>query len=66
LGIENGVLFLGIGPLVSDSDIRETTLRLLGNRDLRADLSSRLRNSIDGRGAARITQIIENLLGETL
>lgn len=63
LGIENGVLFLGIGPLVSNSTIRDTTLRVIENKELRSELSSRLRNSIDENGVIRITRIIEELMG---
>ena len=66
LGIENGVLFLGIGPLVSNSAIKDTTLRVIENKELRGELSSRLRKSIDDNGVIRITRIIEELIGNQI
>jgi CMP-N-acetylneuraminic acid synthetase/spore coat polysaccharide biosynthesis predicted glycosyltransferase SpsG len=66
LGIENGVLFLGIGPLVSNSAIKDTTLRVIENKELRGELSSRLRKSIDENGVTRITRIIEELIGNQI
>jgi hypothetical protein len=56
------VVFLGIGPLTDDRHIVETVRRLLGDADLRAELSERLRGSVDGLGAARIADRIRALL----
>jgi spore coat polysaccharide biosynthesis predicted glycosyltransferase SpsG len=62
LGYEAGVVFLGLGSLVDDEQITETVKRLLGDPALRGELSTRLRTSIDGRGAARIGNRIRDLL----
>jgi CMP-N-acetylneuraminic acid synthetase/spore coat polysaccharide biosynthesis predicted glycosyltransferase SpsG len=64
LGYEGGVVFLGLGSLVDDEQIVDTTKRLLADGALRAELSSRLRSSIDGRGAARISNHIRALLAD--
>jgi hypothetical protein len=55
---------LGLGSLVDDEQIVDTTKRLLADGALRAELSSRLRSSIDGRGAARISNHIRALLAD--
>ncbi len=62
LGLESGVVFLGIGPLTDDRHIVETVRRLLADAELRRELSERLSTSIDGRGAARIAHRIRGLL----
>jgi spore coat polysaccharide biosynthesis predicted glycosyltransferase SpsG len=62
IGFESGVIFLGIGPLVSDHDIVEVVQRLLGDAALRTELSERLSSSIDGRGTERIADGIRRLL----
>ncbi len=62
LSYESGVVFLGIGSLVDDEHIIETTKRLLADAELRQELSARLRASIDGRGVARIGHRIRALL----
>ena len=62
LGYNSGVVFLGIGPLVDDEHILGVVRRLLADEHLRAELSERLRSSIDGRGAARIGERIRALL----
>jgi CMP-N-acetylneuraminic acid synthetase/spore coat polysaccharide biosynthesis predicted glycosyltransferase SpsG len=64
LGYEQGVVFLGLGSLVDDEQITETVKRLLADPALRGELSTRLRASIDGRGAARIGNRIRELLAE--
>ena len=64
LGYEQGVVFLGLGSLVDDEQITETVKRLLADPALRRELSTRLRASIDGRGAARIGNRIRELLAE--
>ena len=64
LGYEQGVVFLGLGSLVDDEQITDTVKRLLADPALRAELSTRLRGSIDGRGAARIGNRIRELLSD--
>jgi CMP-N-acetylneuraminic acid synthetase/spore coat polysaccharide biosynthesis predicted glycosyltransferase SpsG len=64
LGYEAGVVFLGLGSLVDDEQITETVTRLLADPALRAELSARLRGSIDGRGAERIGHRIRALLAD--
>ena len=62
LGYESGVVFLGIGSLAEDEYIVQTVERLLGDAELRQELSGRLRAPIDGLGAARIAHRIRALL----
>ncbi|MDP2712950.1 MAG: hypothetical protein Q8O56_17200 [Solirubrobacteraceae bacterium] len=62
LDFTSGVVFLGIGPLVDDAHIVDVVTRLLGDHGLRSELSQRLRDSIDDRGAARIGHRIRGLL----
>ena len=62
LDYTSGVVFLGIGPLTDDRHIVETVRRLLGDSELRIELSERLRCSIDGLGAARIAERIRGML----
>lgn len=62
LGAETGVLFLGLGAMVSDEQIRDTVTGLLQSVELRAELSERLRAAIDCRGAERIGDGIRDLL----
>lgn len=64
LGYEAGVVFLGLGSLVDDEQIVETTKRLLEDPALRTELSSRLRASIDDLGAARIATRIRSILAD--
>jgi len=64
IGLESGVVFLGIAALVDDAHIAETVLRLSGNPVLRSELSSRLRGLIDNRGTQRIVSQIRNLIQE--
>lgn len=64
LGYDTGVIFLGLGRLVSDEHVAEVVSRVLADADLRAELSQRLRSSIDDHGATRIAQRIDELLGE--
>jgi CMP-N-acetylneuraminic acid synthetase/spore coat polysaccharide biosynthesis predicted glycosyltransferase SpsG len=64
LGYEAGVVFLGLGSLVDDEQITATVKRLLADAALRAELSVRLRDSIDGRGAERIGNRIRALLAD--
>jgi CMP-N-acetylneuraminic acid synthetase/spore coat polysaccharide biosynthesis predicted glycosyltransferase SpsG len=65
LGYDNGVVFLGIGPLVDDDHIVGVVQRLLGDAALRGELSTRLRASIDTLGAARIAHRIRGMLEGT-
>ena len=62
LSYHGGVVFLGIGPLVDDAHVIGVVERLLGDHALRCELSERLRDSIDERGAARIGHRIRGLL----
>lgn len=62
LDYDSGVVFLGIGTLTDDRHIVEVTRRLLGDHELRLELSERLRGSIDGLGAARIADRLRALL----
>jgi CMP-N-acetylneuraminic acid synthetase/spore coat polysaccharide biosynthesis predicted glycosyltransferase SpsG len=62
LDFNSGVVFLGIGPLTDDRHIVETVRRLLGDHELRSELSERLRASIDGLGAVRIADRIRVML----
>jgi CMP-N-acetylneuraminic acid synthetase/spore coat polysaccharide biosynthesis predicted glycosyltransferase SpsG len=64
LGYEQGIVFLGLGSLVDDEQITDTVKRLLADPALRAELSTRLRGSIDGRGATRIANRIRELLSD--
>lgn len=64
LGYSSGVVFLGIGSLVDDDHIVQSVQRLLADPALRAELSRRLRASIDERGAARIAHRIRALLAD--
>jgi CMP-N-acetylneuraminic acid synthetase/spore coat polysaccharide biosynthesis predicted glycosyltransferase SpsG len=62
LSFDFGVVFLGIGPLVDDEHIAGVVVRLLGDAELRAELSERLRRSIDLRGTTRIGDGIRAIL----
>ena len=62
LDYRSGVIFLGIAPLVDDVHIVGVVQRLLADGELRAELSERLRRSIDGKGAARIAARIRSML----
>ena len=62
LGYDTGVVFLGIGTLVEDRHVREVVARLLASADLRAELSARLRSSIDVSGGLRIASRIRDML----
>jgi CMP-N-acetylneuraminic acid synthetase/spore coat polysaccharide biosynthesis predicted glycosyltransferase SpsG len=64
LGYASGVVFLGIGSLVDDQHIVQSVQRLLADPALRAELSRRLRASIDGRGAVRIAHRVRALLAD--
>jgi CMP-N-acetylneuraminic acid synthetase/spore coat polysaccharide biosynthesis predicted glycosyltransferase SpsG len=62
LSYHGGVVFLGIGPLVDDLHVVGVVERLLADYDLRVELSERLRDSLDGRGSARIGHRIRAML----
>jgi CMP-N-acetylneuraminic acid synthetase/spore coat polysaccharide biosynthesis predicted glycosyltransferase SpsG len=62
LSYEEGVVFLGIGALVTDEQVRGVVERLLSASSLRNELSQRLARSIDERGAARIAHRIRGLV----
>ena len=62
LSYDHGVIALGIGPLVDDVHIVGVIDRLLGDAHLRAELSQRLRGSVDCEGAARIAHRIRAIL----
>ncbi len=58
-----GVVNLGLGTLVNDEQIRDTVTRLASSPLLLADLASRMKGVVDGRGAARIVLECEQLIG---
>ncbi len=58
-----GVLNLGLGKLVDDDMLLRHLTVLLGDPVLLADMSSRMRGVVDGRGTLRIAHRIEGLLG---
>lgn len=60
LGIGN--LYLGLGSVVTDDQIVQTVDRLLGDHDLRQELSDISRRSVDGKGLQRISWAVEGLL----
>jgi CMP-N-acetylneuraminic acid synthetase/spore coat polysaccharide biosynthesis predicted glycosyltransferase SpsG len=62
LTYEQGVVFLGIGPLVDDEHVIGVVERLLADHELRKELSERLSRSVDARGAARIGNRIRAML----
>jgi len=62
LNYHEGVVFLGIGPLVDDGHVVGVVERLLADHSLRSELSERLQNSLDGRGGARIGHRIRAML----
>ena len=62
LDYRSGVVFLGVAPLVDDVHVCGVVERMLGDHRLRAELSERLRRSIDGQGAARIAHRIRAML----
>jgi spore coat polysaccharide biosynthesis predicted glycosyltransferase SpsG/CMP-N-acetylneuraminic acid synthetase len=62
VGYESGVVFLGIGTLVGDGQIIAVVRRMLGDAELRRELSRTLQNSIDDDGARRIGSLIRELL----
>jgi spore coat polysaccharide biosynthesis predicted glycosyltransferase SpsG/molybdopterin-guanine dinucleotide biosynthesis protein A len=62
LSYTSGVVFLGIGPLVDDAHVVGVVERLLADHALRTELSERLHDSIDDRGATRIGHRIRGLL----
>lgn len=64
IGLDDGVIFLGIGPLVDDSHIKAVISRLLEDFNLRSELSDRLRKGVDTKGAHRIARILENLIDD--
>ncbi len=58
-----GVVNLGLGTLATDEQIRDTVTRLASSPLLLADLASRMKGVVDGRGAARIVAECEQLMG---
>lgn len=62
LSYAHGVVFAGIGALVHDETIVSHARRLLDSPELRSELSSRLRQMVDHRGAQRIATGIEQLM----
>ncbi len=62
LGYDNGVVFLGLGTLLEDHQVVDAVRRLLLDAPLRRELSSRLRGSIDHRGAERISHRIRDMM----
>lgn len=62
LSYDHGVLFLGIAALVDDDHVASTVRRLLLDHRLRAELSERLRRSIDLDGTRRIADGVRSIL----
>jgi spore coat polysaccharide biosynthesis predicted glycosyltransferase SpsG len=62
LGYDRGVVFLGLGPLLPETIVVEAVQRLLDDHPLRAELSDRLRLSIDHLGAERIATRVRSLM----
>ena len=60
LGVGN--LYLGIGSVVTDEQIQSAVRGLLGDMELRQDLSDTGRKSVDGLGLQRIAWRVEGLL----
>jgi spore coat polysaccharide biosynthesis predicted glycosyltransferase SpsG len=63
LSLDDGVVFLGVGPLVDDDHVVEVVQRLLDDSGLRRELSERLGNLVDGKGARRIADRITSMIG---
>jgi spore coat polysaccharide biosynthesis predicted glycosyltransferase SpsG len=61
LGIGN--INLGLGRLVTPEHLRHTVTTILGDPDLRGDMSVEARRSVDGGGADRVRRIIEHAAG---
>lgn len=59
LGVGN--IDLGLGRLVAPGHLRYVVESVLGDYDLRRDLSATARASIDGQGADRVRSIIEHV-----
>ena len=59
LGVGN--LNMGLGRLVDPFHLRRTVKSVLDDYDLRVDLSTTAKASVDGRGADRIRRIIEHV-----
>jgi CMP-N-acetylneuraminic acid synthetase/spore coat polysaccharide biosynthesis predicted glycosyltransferase SpsG len=66
LDIDCGVIFLGIGDLVSDEEIQIAIERLLASAKLRLELSQRIVQLVDGKGAERIANHAELLMKDLL
>lgn len=62
LSRENGVAFLGVAPMTTDSAIEAAITGYLDSSELRDEVSARLRSSVDDMGASRIVQKIEELM----
>lgn len=62
LGHSSGNIYLGLGKLVSDEEIARVVSTVLGDVQLRREMSERARASIDGKGLERIVFECERLL----
>lgn len=62
LAFEDGVVFLGVGPLVDEDRVVGVVKRLLADVELRRELSTRLKTRVDGLGARRIAQRIDDMI----
>lgn len=62
LGPDHGNVYLGLGGLVEYQHLARTISALLEDYDLRLEMSQRAKASIDGKGALRITTLIDGLL----
>lgn len=57
-----GILRLGLAHTLSDSEIRSTVVRVMGDYDLRREMSETSSAAVDGKGAQRIVAKIDALL----
>lgn len=66
LSMDCGVIFLGIGDLISDEEIQAAIERLLASAKLRLELSQRIIQLVDRKGAERIANHAELLMKDLL
>lgn len=57
-----GALYLGLHALLTERQIHDTAMRVLGDRALREDMAATSHAQVDGKGLARIMHKIDGLL----
>lgn len=62
LGWDFGNVNLGLGELVGAGDLASTVRSVLRDLNLRCDLMERSRRYVDGRGAERIANLVEEMM----